>query len=82
MPTRNLLFSYFYITCRAQALNAIPLELKGRIDPSKSHKVKFLFNGQEKEMEVSEGTSLLDAAGKKKTLLICTLNWILESISN
>lgn len=44
---------------------SIPLELKGKIDPKKSHIVKFLFNGQEKEMEVPETTSLLDAAGIK-----------------
>ena len=51
--------------CSNKALNAaaIPLELKGKIDPNKSHKVKFLFNGLEKEMEVPETTSLLDAAG-------------------
>ena len=43
-------------------LRAVPLELEGQIDPSKSHVVKFVLNGEEKEMTVPEDMSLLDAA--------------------
>ena len=42
-------------------LNVMPLELKGQLNPSKSWPVKFLLNGVEKIIDVSEGTSLLEA---------------------
>jgi len=38
----------------------VPVELTGRLDPSKSWPVKFIFKGDEKVIDVPEGTSFLD----------------------
>ena len=43
-------------------LNVIPLEISGKVDPSKSWPVKFILNGEEKIHTVKEGTSMLEAA--------------------
>mmetsp|Transcript_14723 Transcript_14723/g.13332 ORF Transcript_14723/g.13332 Transcript_14723/m.13332 type:complete len:182 (-) Transcript_14723:8-553(-) len=42
----------------------VPLELKGKLDPSKKWTVKFIFKGEEKEVEISEGTSFLEIGEK------------------
>ena len=42
----------------------MPLELTGQLDPSKKWPVSFKFNGLEKTVDVSEGTSLLEASEK------------------
>ena len=49
---------------RSTKLQAIPLELTGRLDASKKWPVKFIFNGEEKVVEVSEGTSFLEVGEK------------------
>lgn len=41
-------------------LNDIPLELEGQLDASRSWDVKFIFNGEEKIVSVSEDTSMLE----------------------
>lgn len=41
-------------------LHDIPLELEGKLDATKQWDVKFLYNGEEKLVKVSEDTSLLD----------------------
>lgn len=41
-----------------------PLELTGKLDPSKKHLVKFVFNGVEKSVEVPEDVSFLETAEK------------------
>jgi ferredoxin len=46
------------------ALNKIPLELTGKLDPSKSWDVKFIFNGEEKIVSVPEDSSVLEIAEK------------------
>ena len=43
------------------ALRDVPLELDGKLDPSKSWPVKFLFRGEEKVIQISEDTSFLEA---------------------
>mmetsp|Transcript_33708 Transcript_33708/g.34337 ORF Transcript_33708/g.34337 Transcript_33708/m.34337 type:complete len:174 (+) Transcript_33708:145-666(+) len=45
-------------------LHEVPLELTGQLDPEKKWTVKFLHNDEEKELEVNEDTSLLEAAEK------------------
>lgn len=47
-----------------RSLNAVPLEIKDKVDPNKKWSVKFILNGVEKEAVVSETTSLLEAAEK------------------
>lgn len=46
---------------KSTKLMDVPLELEGQLDPSKSWPVKFVFNGVEKVITVSEGTSFLEA---------------------
>lgn len=41
-------------------LKAVPLELTGQLDPSKKWKVKFIYKGEEKEVELCEDTSALE----------------------
>ena len=43
-------------------LHEVPLELEGQLDPEKKWTVKFIYNGEEKEVEVSEGNSILESA--------------------
>ena len=45
-------------------LSSIPLELEGQLDASKSWDVKFIFNGEEKVVKVSEDTSVLEMGEK------------------
>lgn len=45
-------------------LKDVPLELTGQLDPSKVWPVKFIFKGEEKIINVSEGTSFLEASEK------------------
>jgi len=45
-------------------LKDIPLELTGRLDASKKWPVKFIFKGEEKVVEVSEDTSILEMGEK------------------
>jgi ferredoxin len=45
-------------------LRDVPLELTGQLDPSKKWDVKFIFDGEEKVVSVSEGTSFLDVGEK------------------
>ena len=42
------------------ALFGVPLELAGQLDPTKKWKVKFVYKGETKEVEVSEGSSALE----------------------
>jgi len=46
------------------ALNDVPLELTGRLDPAKTWDVTLEFEGQTKVVTISEGTSVLDCAEK------------------
>ena len=43
---------------------AVPLELEGELDPSKSWDVKLIFNGIEKIVKVPEDTSVLEIGEK------------------
>ena len=43
----------------------VPLELEGRLDPNKKWTVKFIYNGEEKDVEIDEGTCVLEAAEKE-----------------
>ena len=43
-------------------LNDVPLELSGKLDPSKKWDVTLEFNGVSKIVSVSEGSSILDIA--------------------
>ena len=43
-------------------LNDVPLELSGKLDPSKKWDVTLEFNGISKIVSVSEGSSILDIA--------------------
>ena len=45
-------------------LNEVPLELTGRLDPSRKWDVTLEFNGVEKVVSVSEGDSILEVAEK------------------
>lgn len=45
---------------RSFQLNEVPLELKDVLDASRSWPVKFIFQGQEKIIQVSEGTCFLE----------------------
>jgi ferredoxin len=45
-------------------LHEIPLELEGQLDASNKWTVKFIYNGEEKDVEVSEGDSILESAEK------------------
>ena len=38
----------------------VPLELEGQLDPKKTWKVKFVYKGETKEVDMSEGTSALE----------------------
>lgn len=38
----------------------VPMELLGYLDPKKKHTVKFIFNGEEKTVEVPEDVSFLE----------------------
>lgn len=42
----------------------VPMELIDQLDPTKSHKVTFIYNGEEKTVTVPETTNLLEAAEK------------------
>lgn len=44
----------------ATRLGAVPLELTGKLDPSKKWKVKFVYKGEVKEVELCEDTSALE----------------------
>ena len=46
------------------ALNDVPLELTGRLDPAKTWDVTLEFEGQKKVVTISEGTSVLECAEK------------------
>lgn len=46
------------------ALRDVPLELTGQLDPSKKWDVKFIFEGEEKVVSISEDTSFLDMGEK------------------
>ena len=48
----------------ATALNTVPLELVGQLNPANKWEVKFIFEGEEKIVEVSEGDSILESAEK------------------
>jgi ferredoxin len=50
------------VTRTRTSLQAVPLELDGKLDPSKSWDVKFILNGEEKIIKVCEDTSALEAA--------------------
>lgn len=41
-------------------LRAVPLELEGQLDPTKKWKVKFVYKGETKEVEMSESSSALE----------------------
>ncbi|CAM9409640.1 unnamed protein product [Discosporangium mesarthrocarpum] len=43
---------------------AVPLELEGKLDPSKSWEVELELDGESKTLSVPEGTSVLEAAEK------------------
>jgi len=45
-------------------LAAVPLELEGKLDTTKTWKVKFVFNGETKEVDVQEGSSALEVGEK------------------
>lgn len=49
---------------RSTKLHEIPLELTGKLDASKTWDVKFIFNGEEKIVNVREDTSILESAEK------------------
>eukprot|EP01035_Chromulina_nebulosa_P018176 gene18176-23834_t len=40
------------------------MELTGRLDPSKKWLVKFIYKGEEKEVEITEATSFLEIGEK------------------
>ena len=43
---------------------AIPMELEGKLSPDKSWDVTFIFNGQEKTVNVPETESILNSGNK------------------
>ena len=45
-------------------LNPVPLELEGQLNPENKWEVKFILDGEEKIVTVSEGDSLLESAEK------------------
>jgi|MDTB01.1.fsa_nt_gb ferredoxin len=45
-------------------LHEIPLELEGQLDEKNKWTVKFIYNGEEKDVEVGEGDSILESAEK------------------
>ena len=49
---------------RRSRLHEIPLELEGQLNADNKWTVKFIYNGEEKEVEVSEGDSILESAEK------------------
>jgi ferredoxin len=49
---------------RLSPLAAVPLELEGQLDSTKTWKVKFVFNGETKEVDVQEGLSALEVGEK------------------
>lgn len=49
---------------KSNKLYDVPLELEGKLDPQKKWMVKFVFNGESKEVLVSEGTSALETGEK------------------
>ncbi|KAG5189902.1 2Fe-2S ferredoxin-type domain-containing protein [Tribonema minus] len=46
----------------SSALRSVPLELEGKLDPSKSWEVELVLDGETKKVTVPEGTSVLEAA--------------------
>jgi ferredoxin len=42
----------------------IPLELAGKLDPTKTHEVKLICRGEEQIVTISEGESVLERAEK------------------
>jgi len=53
-----------FTRARMMRSNAVPLELEGQLNPKNKWEVKFIFDGVEKTVEVSEGDSLLESAEK------------------
>jgi hypothetical protein len=49
-------------TASKTVLQAVPLELEGWITPGNKWEVKFIFNGEEKVVEVPEDQCLLESA--------------------
>lgn len=45
---------------RSSKLFDVPLELTGKLDPTKSWDVKFIFQGKEKTVKLKEDTSFLE----------------------
>mmetsp|Transcript_15532 Transcript_15532/g.23137 ORF Transcript_15532/g.23137 Transcript_15532/m.23137 type:complete len:175 (+) Transcript_15532:41-565(+) len=68
--TSNLLSSYSFVGTRncesfrasKTCFNAVPLELEGKIDPSKVWEVELTLDGETKTATINEGTSVLEAA--------------------
>jgi hypothetical protein len=46
------------------ALNDVPLELTGKLDPSRKWDVTLEFQGETKVISIDEGTSVLEASEK------------------
>ncbi|EWM28287.1 ferredoxin (2fe-2s) [Nannochloropsis gaditana] len=50
---------------RVGAINVVPLELEGQLDPTKTWDVKMTYKGETKVLTVSEDTCILEAAEKE-----------------
>ena len=49
---------------RSTNLHDIPLELEGRLTPGNKWTVKFIYQGEERDVEVPEDCSILESAEK------------------
>jgi hypothetical protein len=57
-------FKSFFLNRKSSYLFAIPPELTGQLNSKNSWDVKFIYNGEEKIINVPEDSSLLESAEK------------------